>query len=265
MNLYLYDMRENLALRELYWDEEEAGENRVALTRRPARIDLSYMVTCWAGGIKQQNWLLWRVLETFFRFSPLPDDLLQGDLRQTLHPIRTQVAQPEGVLNNLSDFWAALQHPLHPSINLVVTLDLDLKQVEQPKLVFAQLLKLGQQVIHQDDNGRRTPLRSLGDSWEVAPVRLGIIVRTSAGALVGDAKVQLFTAGTEGQEAQVGPDGLTHSGGCYVFDGVPVGQYRLAITHGGRTHEQPLTIVAPEPGKQPPDLTQDIVVEVSMP
>src|SRR2546423_1580065 len=47
VNLYLYDIRENLKLRETYWDAEMRDNNKALLKRRPLRVDLSYMITCW--------------------------------------------------------------------------------------------------------------------------------------------------------------------------------------------------------------------------
>jgi hypothetical protein len=49
-----------------------------------------------------------------------------GSLKEMEWPIRTQTAQPDGVLRNTSDFWSALDNQLKPSINYVVTLPVDL-------------------------------------------------------------------------------------------------------------------------------------------
>ena len=72
VNLYLFDIRENRALRELDWDSEPNHNGAVQTNRLPLRIDLSYMVTCWTSAAEDQHRLLWQVLETFFRNSPLP-------------------------------------------------------------------------------------------------------------------------------------------------------------------------------------------------
>ena len=75
VNLYLYDLRENRQLRETYWDDEVGEDGRINMKRRPLRIDLSYMITCWTSSAEDQHRLLWRVVETFFRHSPIPDDV----------------------------------------------------------------------------------------------------------------------------------------------------------------------------------------------
>ena len=55
VNLYLYDLRENRELRETYWDEEAGEAGKVKLVRRPIRVDLSYMITCWAVASEDQH------------------------------------------------------------------------------------------------------------------------------------------------------------------------------------------------------------------
>ena len=72
VNLYLFDIRENLERREMAWEAETSGNGRMRLKRRPVRVDLSYMITCWTTATEDQHRLLWGVLETLFRHSPCP-------------------------------------------------------------------------------------------------------------------------------------------------------------------------------------------------
>lgn len=142
VNLYLYDLRENPELREMNWDTETVNNRLVRIKRRPLRIDLSYVITCWATEVQDQHQLLWRVLETLSRHSPLPNELHQGSLSELLHPVQMKVAQADGVLKNLSDLWSALQVEYPPAIQLVATLDLDLNQVTTTPLVLTRTLKM---------------------------------------------------------------------------------------------------------------------------
>lgn len=125
INLYLYDVRENRELRELDWI---TGQDEHGITRRraPTRIDLSYLVTAWTRGVEDEHRLLWQALATFFRHPVLPDELLQGDLREQGRSVRLSTAQGDGVLKNPADFWAALDNQLKPSVSLAVTVELDL-------------------------------------------------------------------------------------------------------------------------------------------
>jgi Pvc16 N-terminal domain len=159
INLYLYDLRENVELREMNWDTERVGNQRVRITRRPLRMDLSYMISCWAAEIPDQHKLLWRVVETLSRFSPLPDEFHQDSLKDLQHPVRMQVAQSDGVLKTFTELWSALQVTYQPAIQLVATLDLDLNQVTTTPLVLTRTLHL-QDLALGRNHFQDTPLRT---------------------------------------------------------------------------------------------------------
>ncbi len=127
VNLYLYDVRENLALRGTEWTVQTSSNGNSATRRKnPSRIDLSYLVTVWANSVEDQHRLLWRVLATLFRYPTLPQESLLGSLAGQNYLIHTTTAQPDGLFGSLSDFWATLDSGIKPSINYVVTLPLDL-------------------------------------------------------------------------------------------------------------------------------------------
>ena len=262
VNLYLYDLRENRQLRETYWDGEPDANGRVNLKRRPLRIDLSYMITCWTSGTEDQHRLLWRVLETFFRNSPLPAEILQGSLRSLVHPIRTEVAQPDGVLKNVSDFWGALENQLRPSVALVVTLDLDLEQIESYPLVLARVLKFGPPLVQPNANGGETLLPQLEAGWEAGPVQLGGEVRDNKGKPLPGAAVRLMSK-QGGQPVQVGVTVQADSGGRYRFASVPAGEYTLVVEFSGQAPvHRLLKIAVSERGQPMPELV--FPVEVPM-
>ncbi len=263
VNLYLYDIRENAELRESYWDTELDGNRRVRIKRRPLRIDLAYIVTCWTSTPEDQHRLLWTVLETLFRNSPLPDDILQGDLQQLLHTARTMVAQPDSALKNPWDFWGAMQNELQPSINLVVTLDLDLNQVRSAPLVFAHALKFGRAATGRDGNGHEILLEKLEPGWEVGPLQVGGIVHTPDNQPVAAASVRLI--GTRaGRAAQFGPTVQTGPDGRYVFGAVPTGDYTLVVETAGRPPQQhPFTIAVGDRGETLPAFVCEVEVPMT--
>ena len=261
VNLYLYDIRENRSLRQLVWEEPTAANGVANIERAPARIDLSYLITCWTSAAEDQHRLLWRVLETLLRNSPLPDEILQGDLRHHLYPIRTEVAQPDGVLRNVSDFWGALDNQLRPTISLVVTLELSLEEVLVAPLVLAYVLKAGQRVMP----GRRVldedlPL-VLAPGWELLRVVVGGRVRTPDDQPVTGAAVRLVHATAEGSAEQFGSTLATDKHGRYRFEGVPVGTYTVVVeTPGNPPQQQALIITAGERGEPLPTVAYEIVV-----
>jgi len=263
VNLYLYDLRENRQLRETYWDEEVDEDGRINSKRRPLRIDLSYMITCWTSSAEDQHRLLWRVVETFFRHSPIPEDVLQGDLRQLIHPVRSEVAQPDGVLKNVSDFWGALENQLRPSVSLVVTLDLDLEQILTSPMVLARALKFGPPAVQPGPNGGETILHQLEPGWEAGTVRLGGEVRNKKGMPLPSVSVRLVSKQTDGQPVQVGPTIQTDAEGRYVFAAVPTGDYTLVVEQPGQAPFQvPLKVAVGERGQPVPELA--FPVEVPM-
>ena len=263
VNLYLYDLRENRQLRETYWDDEVGEDGKINLKRRPLRIDLSYMITCWTSSAEDQHRLLWRVVETFFRHSPIPEDVLQGDLLQLTHPVNTEVAQPDGVLKNVSDFWGALENQLRPSVSLVVTLDLDLEQIITSPMVLARALKFGPPVVQTGPNGSEIMLPQLEPGWEAGTVRLGGEVRNKKGKPLASAWVRLVSKQVDGQPVQIGPTIQTDAVGRYVFSAVPVGDYTLVVEMTGQSPVQvPLKVAVGERGQPAPELA--FPVEVPM-
>jgi len=263
VNLYLYDIRENRELRETYWEQEYSGDGSVTLTRGPIRLDVSYMLTCWTSQTTDQHLLLWRVLETFFRNSPLPQDILQGVLLQSHRPVRTQVAQPDGILRNVSDFWGALENQLRPAVSLVVTAELDLREISTVPLVFARVAKLGLAELSPESNGHQPRLKRLSSSWEVGPVRVaGEVYDTSSGPVQG-ASVRLVGI-REGRPVQVHPTVLTDAAGRYTFESVPPGDYTLVAEASGRPPQQyALTVASGERGEAVPDLLYRVEVPMA--
>lgn len=125
VNLYLYDIHENRELREHDWTRVNHG-GKATMSKLPIRVDLSYLVTVWTNDTADQHRLLGHILSTLYRYPEIPEELLEGSLAGLPFPIRTQTAQPDGVLRNSADFWSALDNQLKPSINYVVTIPVDL-------------------------------------------------------------------------------------------------------------------------------------------
>jgi len=127
VNMYLYDVRENHKLRGTEWIIEKNGNGQATKKKNPRRIDLSYLVTVWSNNIEDQHNLLWQVMQTLFRYPTIPQELLTGKLAEQQYIIVTSAAQPDGILNNPSDFWAALDNEIKPSFNYVATLPMDME------------------------------------------------------------------------------------------------------------------------------------------
>ncbi len=125
INLYCYDVRENIKLRSYEWIQTTDQNGMVTKKKNPSRIDVSYLITVWANDVGDEHRILWNVMSTLFKYPEIPDEVLSGDLINHQCPIKTLTAQPDGLFHNPSDFWAALDNNIKASINYVVTLPLD--------------------------------------------------------------------------------------------------------------------------------------------
>jgi hypothetical protein len=120
LDLYLYDIREDLQRREVIWQAIRDTEGYVRDRRPPPRhYKLSYLVTAWTQRPEDEHRLLSAVLSCFVRHERLPDDVLGGALVGDL-PIFATIALPPPQDRPLSDVWSALGGELKPSLDLVI-------------------------------------------------------------------------------------------------------------------------------------------------
>ena len=128
VNLYLYDIREDMRRRTrgLLNDYDESG--RVASRRLPPRhFRLSYLVTAWTQRPEDEHRLLSALLSCFVRHESVPDGLLTGPLRMGL-PVALSVALPPPEDRSFADVWSALGGELKPSLDLVISAPIDIGQ-----------------------------------------------------------------------------------------------------------------------------------------
>jgi hypothetical protein len=121
LDLYLYDIREDMQRREVMWQAMRDAGGRVTDRRPPPRhYKLSYLVTAWTQRPEDEHRILSAVLSCFVRHERLPDDVLSGALTGEL-PVFATIALPPPSDRPLSDIWSALGGELKPSLDLVVT------------------------------------------------------------------------------------------------------------------------------------------------
>ena len=122
VDVYLYDIRENLRRRDVMYEEVRDEDGRV-LARRPPprRFDLSYLLTAWTQRPEDEHRLLAACLGCFLRYEVLPEDVLAGALADQDRPAHVHIALPPAEDRNISDVWSALGGELKPSLDLVVT------------------------------------------------------------------------------------------------------------------------------------------------
>ncbi|NEO91538.1 MAG: DUF4255 domain-containing protein [Moorea sp. SIO3G5] len=129
INLFLYDVRENLELRNTTWSTERSN-GRATKRRNPVRVDCSYLITAWSaltgtgnGQRPEQEEHQWlgEVMKVLLRHRMIPAAVLQGNLRGMEPPIRT-VSLSQSNLQSLGEFWQAMGGKPRPALNYTLTM-----------------------------------------------------------------------------------------------------------------------------------------------
>lgn len=126
VNLYLYDIREDVRRRERGFSEQR-GDDGFVRTRRPAprHFKLSYLVTAWTQRPEDEHRLLDQLLRCFLKYDALPDELVVGPLAETGLVVPVTVGLPPPEDRAFADVWSALGGELKPSLDIVVTAPMD--------------------------------------------------------------------------------------------------------------------------------------------
>jgi Pvc16 N-terminal domain len=146
VDLYLYDVREDLGRREVMWQDMRNEQGRVTERRPPPRYyRLSYLVTAWTQRPQDEHRILSVILTCFIRHQVLPEDVLTGALARSRLPAYASIALPPPQDRSLSDVWSALGGELKPSLDLVIAMPLDAAVVEQaaPPVLEEPRLRIG--------------------------------------------------------------------------------------------------------------------------
>ena len=122
VDLYLYDIREDLERRVPAWEDIKDGRGETTDRRLPPRrFRLAYLVTAWTQRPEDEHRLLSALLACFIRNAMLKPDDLDGTLAEADLPLYIDVAQPPTQDRSLADVWSALGGELKPSLDVVVT------------------------------------------------------------------------------------------------------------------------------------------------
>jgi hypothetical protein len=122
VDLYLYDIREDLQRRVPVWEDVRGNAGTVDARRQPPRrFKLAYLVTAWTQRPEDEHRLLSSLLACFLRNPMLKPGDLGGSLDDTDLPVYIDVGQPASQERSLADIWSALGGELKPSLDVVVT------------------------------------------------------------------------------------------------------------------------------------------------
>ena len=242
LNVYLHDVRENRGVRESGFRlTRKPGENTVGVRRPPISLDLSYLVTAYAGDDSAaEHRLLSDALTVLLRFEDVPPDYLTGALEE--QGITVSVAQPEHPGNaDPPALWQALGGRMRTALSVVVTARYNPYETKWTRVVRELTVGVG---VGTPPHG---PLRPL----DLSSTRVG-----AAGVVLDQAEDHPLLGVT------VSADGwddtaATDPRGFFFLLNLPPGPRTLRFRRTGY-HPQEIQTVVPAPG-HPEDLEPCVV------
>jgi hypothetical protein len=157
IDLFLYDIRENMELRDTQWRTERQSNGTAVRWRSPVRVDCSYLITAWASESSNtraldEHRLLSETMRALLRHPTIPEVLLQGSLRGQEPPLPTSSLQP-GRLQSPGEFWQALGGKPKATLNYTVTISIVLDRgIETEVPVLDKVVRVGES--QPQENGR---------------------------------------------------------------------------------------------------------------
>src|SRR5262245_28425702 len=146
IDLFLYDVRENLELRSNEVLVERRGDGTATRTRPAVRVDFSYLITAWPSETapdpaEDEHRLLGEVMRVLLRYRTIPEDVLQGELRDQRPALPVSSLQP-GRLQSMGEFWQAVGGKPKAALNYQVTLSVSVAVPEEVRLVTDKVIKI---------------------------------------------------------------------------------------------------------------------------
>lgn len=229
VNLFLYDVREDLELRSN--EPIIVRQNGQAqILQPPLRVICSYLVTAWpatgADLALQEHHLLSQALQVLASLPRIPDKYLQGKLKGQQPPLPMVTARMDRVKEPY-EFWTAIGNKIRPSITVTVTIGIDLFEPVTAPIAISHEVRLGK--------------RKAANETEIDPatrqVFFSIIgqVTGAGGEPVKQAAITL---------AETGSTALTDENGIYHLGATSAGNYTLRVRSGAATKNVTITIPA---------------------
>ncbi|HEX8853781.1 MAG TPA: Pvc16 family protein [Pyrinomonadaceae bacterium] len=234
INLFLFDIRENMELR----SNEPVIErkNGSAVIRRALkRIDCSYLVTAWAAGstgpklVLEEHELLGQALQVFMSHPTIPQSFLQGSLKEQDLALPLRVGGTnKGEVKDPADFWSALGNKLRPSLVVTVTVELQPFEAQVVPLASTQKLRLG---LSNPETASGVAKKTAEDFFRIGGLVTNAQGKPVAGAIVSNAKTGLSAT--------------TDDAGRYALGMMPGGTYSLKVKAAKQSESFKIVIPAP--------------------
>ena len=135
INLFLYDIRENVELRSSVrsWDMSMKKEGVSKRVFASTRVDCSYLITVWTNRPQSnrddsnqvpflyEHQILGEIMQILVRYRYIPSTILQGTLKKQELPVPIILLR-SGQVQNLGEFWQAIGGKPKASIHCTVTI-----------------------------------------------------------------------------------------------------------------------------------------------
>lgn len=138
INLFLYDIRENVELRSSVrsWDMPIQATEGQRVSKRvfaSTRVDCSYLITVWTNRPQSnrddsnqvpflyEHQILGEIMQILVRYRYIPSTILQGTLTKQELPVPI-ISLRSGQFQNLGEFWQAMGGKPKASIHCTVTI-----------------------------------------------------------------------------------------------------------------------------------------------
>lgn len=144
VNLFLYDIRENLELRSNEWVLQRNNDGTAVRKRPPTRVECSYLVTAWAGDVKSEHKLLGEAMTILLRYPTIPEKMLKDTTLEGQEPPLPAITLQPGRLQSLGEFWQALGGKPKAALNYSVTIGVEPYEEIPEKVVLEQMIKFKQ-------------------------------------------------------------------------------------------------------------------------
>jgi hypothetical protein len=146
IDLFLYDVRENLELRSNDVTIARSADGTATRTRAPVRVDFSYLITAWPSEsvpnpAEDEHRLLGEVMRVLLRYRTLPEEVLQGELQEQMPALPVSSLQP-GRLQSMGEFWQAVGGKPKAALNYQVTMSVTVALPEEVRLVTDKVIKV---------------------------------------------------------------------------------------------------------------------------
>lgn len=161
VNVYLFDIREDMARRRVEPERVRDADGTVIGRRRPPRrFRLSYLITAWTQRPEDEHRLLSSVLGAFVAHDEFPRELLQGSLEGTPAPLYVTIGLPPPAERSIGELWSAMGGELKPSLELVLSAPFAMDELlpagppvtEDPRFTFED-----DEGLSESPAGRRRP------------------------------------------------------------------------------------------------------------